>query len=134
MTISALQTASLGLAAPVQSTASLVSAPSESQSAKFDTGSIGKPYFYSPALAVDPKTGTVVLEIRDASTGDVTNQYPSEKDLKAYADRSVKPEPAPASTATVGTSQGQAVKTPAAGPAEPSVTAAASQAKTSVLA
>ena len=43
-----------------------------------------QPYYFSPALVIDPKTGTDVLEYRNTSTGAVINQYPSEKDIKAY--------------------------------------------------
>jgi hypothetical protein len=53
--------------------------------------SVTQTYYFSPALVIDPKAGTDVLEYRNTSTGAVINQYPSEKDIKAYTQNSVKP-------------------------------------------
>ena len=60
-----------------------------------------KNFYFSPALVIDPKSGTDVLEYRNSSTGVVTNQYPSEKDIKAYAQHSLKQADASADTAVV---------------------------------
>jgi hypothetical protein len=52
---------------------------------------VEKPFYFSPTLTVDPKTGTAILEIRNSTTGAVITQYPSQKDLQAYAQNSLKP-------------------------------------------
>ena len=47
--------------------------------------SISSAYYFSPVLKIDQATQAVVIEYRNSQTGAVTNQFPSEKDLKAYA-------------------------------------------------
>ncbi len=77
-------------------------------------------FYFSPALIIDPKSGTDVLEYRNSSTGAVINQYPSEKDIKAYSQHSEKQDDttAPAQNAIVETIASTAdQKTPAAAPA-----------------
>jgi len=41
-------------------------------------------YVTSPKGIVDPESGVYVLQYRDGATGEVLNQYPSEKAVSAY--------------------------------------------------
>lgn len=41
-------------------------------------------YVTSPKGVVDPESGVYVLQYRDGATGEVLNQYPSEKAVSAY--------------------------------------------------
>jgi hypothetical protein len=43
--------------------------------------------FYSPVVRLDPETQRTVLQYRDANSGKVVMQYPSEKQLEAYRNR-----------------------------------------------
>ncbi len=90
MILSSLQgnEASLALAKPPVAGSSVP--PSASAAAQ--ATAVGKTYYFSPALVIDPKSGTDVLEYRNSSTGAVTNQYPSEQDIKAYSQHSIKPD------------------------------------------
>ena len=83
----------------VQPPLASVSQPASDSSVAAAPAETFKPYYYSPALTIDPATGTDVIQIRDSSTGAVTAQYPSEKDLKAYSEKSLKPENPPAAHA-----------------------------------
>ncbi len=74
---------------PLKSTVPLPAAPVKAAETASEPPKV---YYYSPALSIDPTTGTTVLEIRDSTTGAITAQYPSEKDLKAYEEKSLKPE------------------------------------------
>ena len=78
--------------AMIQASQPALQGDATSQAASTSASPVQKPYFYSPALAVDSKTGRVVIEIRDAETGSVVNQYPSKKDLEAYARNAQTPE------------------------------------------
>ncbi len=42
------------------------------------------PAYISPVVRVDSSTQTAVLQFRDSTSGDVTRQYPSEQQLRAY--------------------------------------------------
>jgi hypothetical protein len=61
-------------------------------------------YYFSPVLKIDPQTQSVVIQYRNSETGAVTNQYPSEKDLKAYAAKQtfadIKDEPSASKTSS----------------------------------
>lgn len=43
-----------------------------------------KVIFFSPVVKIDKDTQSAVLQYRDSSTGEVKNEYPSEKQLKSY--------------------------------------------------
>ena len=77
-------------------------------------------YVTSPKGVVDPESGVYVLQYRDGATGEVLNQYPSEKAVSAYkrgASNGEVASPSPvattdaqsASAATPGTTPTQAV-------------------------
>ena len=115
MNISSIQAAERPLAAAQQQPA----APE----AKTETAAYTyKPYYYSPALAIDPKTGAAIVEIRNSSTGAVTSQYPSEKDLKAYSEKSLKPEVAANTDHAAATGDAKAAET-----VKPAIAAATQQ-------
>jgi hypothetical protein len=89
---------------------------------------LNQPYYYSPELTLDPKTGSAVLEIRDTKTGAIKAQYPSEKDLAAYSQHKLPVESTTAAPAVapVTVPSAPAVTTASTAPAAaPSQTAAA---------
>ena len=76
-------------------------------------------YVTSPKGVVDPKSGVYVLQYRDGATGEVLNQYPSQKAVSAYKRGAENGEVAapPAATSTAQSGAGQstppgAVSTP----------------------
>jgi hypothetical protein len=79
MTITSIQSTER---APVIAPAVAAQATQSTSSAQDQTASN---YYFSPVLKIDPQTQSVVIQYRNAETGAVTNQYPSEKELKAYA-------------------------------------------------
>ncbi|HEY9078850.1 hypothetical protein [Magnetovibrio sp.] len=78
-------------------------------------------YVTSPKGVVDPESGVYVLQYRDGATGEVLNQYPSEKAVSAYKRGASNGEAAPSQTTTTAEVQGapgtttQAVGSSAAG-------------------
>jgi hypothetical protein len=133
MTISAIQGAEQAIAGIQLTTAKSVDdSVSAATTISFQAQ---KAYYYSPALAIDPKTGSVVVEIRNSSTGAVINQYPSEKDLEAYAQHSLKPTDTSAVPATpVAAAPTQEKTVPTASTPEETQTTATTTAQTSVIA
>jgi len=68
-------------AAPSEVTSSKgVGANASAGTAKVDVSN----YVTSPKGIVDPQSGVYVLQYRDGATGEVINQYPSEKVVDAY--------------------------------------------------
>jgi len=57
-------------------------------------------YVTSPKGVVDPESGVYVLQYRDGATGEVLNQYPSEKAVSAYKRGASNGEASPASVST----------------------------------
>lgn len=53
-------------------------------------------YVTSPKGVVDPESGVYVLQYRDGATGEVLNQYPSEKVVDAYKRGASTTDSAPA--------------------------------------
>jgi hypothetical protein len=81
MTITSIQsTERAQVIAPAATQAAQASQTSQDSGFSSATG-----YYFSPVLKIDPATQSVVIQYRNAETGAVTNQYPSEKELKAYA-------------------------------------------------
>lgn len=70
-------------------------------------------YYFSPVLKIDPQTQSVVIQYRNSETGVVTNQYPSEKELKAYASKQKfsDTELEPAASLSAGAAQPAATAT-----------------------
>jgi len=66
--------------AAVEVKSSDVSAQASSQKSSVDVSN----YVTSPKGVVDPQSGVYVLQFRDGETGEVLNQYPSEKVVAAY--------------------------------------------------
>ena len=96
MSISSIQTADT-LHAVAKSTTPPLSGDETQLGAAAEAPAPGKNFYFSTALVIDPKSGTDVLQYRDGQSGEVTGQYPSEKDLRAYAQNSLKkPEEEPA--------------------------------------
>jgi hypothetical protein len=56
----------------------------ENQSTDISPILIAVPKFESPKLRVDPSLNTIILEYRDALTGDELRQVPSKAQLKLY--------------------------------------------------
>ncbi len=82
--ISVLQAPGLGSVAPAKPSAvvtpeaPLNAAPTPAASGQADT------YYPSPSIRVDPSLNTVIIEYRDARTGDETSQFPSKAQLELY--------------------------------------------------
>jgi hypothetical protein len=95
----------------VEPTISLTSQVSPATKASPLPSLVEKPFYFSPTLTVDPKTGTAVLEIRNSETGKVTAQYPNQNDVQAYEPRSLKPEQTATAGASATATVGQAAAT-----------------------
>ncbi|WP_139134863.1 hypothetical protein [Magnetovibrio blakemorei] len=87
--------------AAVDAKSSDVNAQASSQKASVDVSN----YVTSPKGVVDPQSGVYVLQYRDGATGEVLNQYPSEKVVDAYKRGASNGEakPAPVETTASGT-------------------------------
>jgi hypothetical protein len=87
--------------AAVEVKSSDVSARASSQKSSVDVSN----YVTSPKGVVDPQSGVYVLQYRDGATGEVLNQYPSEKVVDAYKRGASNGEakPAPVETGASGT-------------------------------
>lgn len=96
-------------------------ASSSAQQANVDVSN----YVTSPKGVVDPQSGVYVLQYRDGATGEVLNQYPSEKVVDAYKrgdTGGAAPAPTSGDTSTKETSGFTAPAAPSSGGgSEPSV-------------
>lgn len=70
--------------------------------------------YMSPVYRVDVEATAVVLEFRDKGTGEVTRQYPTEKEMEAYRAANTQEfgitEPSPAEAAAVRREESSEIK------------------------
>ncbi|MFZ4762864.1 MAG: hypothetical protein ACOYK8_08630 [Alphaproteobacteria bacterium] len=120
MSVSAIQ--NIGITA-VQPTANQYPKNAASEKADSSTGVAYVKYF-SPVLNIDRESNTVLLQYRDASTGDVKAQYPSESQLKAYTEQQRLQKQAEEKQADAALLKAETQPTTNAGNSQPNVTTA----------
>lgn len=55
--------------------------------------------YFSPVIRIDPDTQTAIIQYRDSSTGQITNEYPTPRQMDSYkhsAETTPPPQAAPA--------------------------------------
>jgi hypothetical protein len=63
--------------------------------------------YVSPFITIDPTSGLVITQYRDSSTGELQQQYPSEKVVRQY--RNLQPPSVSPSGGRIDTAAGQAI-------------------------
>lgn len=105
-----------------------VQPPHQEESHKDESAASGPIAFTSPVIKVDADTGLALIVVRDGSTGEQLNQYPSKKVVEEYQ----RHQAAPAEASKPSNDQGKSLTEDTKAPPAPVAAAAAAQATSPV--